>query len=71
MARAKIAGTVQVRVYDVMNRCVEEGISLGWLCAHRHTNKPSDEVILEQMQVAVMNAICEFFDFTDSEGEGT
>jgi hypothetical protein len=38
---------------------------LGWNRAHKHTDQPEDHDIREQIERAVMNEICEWFDFED------
>lgn len=62
----KVSATpLKVRSYPVMERAVEEGVGYGWRRAHKHTDKPDEDTAIEQIRQAVMNEICEAFDFGD------
>lgn len=56
---------LQVRVYDVLRRAVEEGIRIGWMRAHKHSEDPAHGVILENIETEVMNQISEVFTFPE------
>lgn len=51
---------MRAREYDVLVRAVEEGTAYGWARAHKHNDAPTDQQIK-----AVLDAICEWFDFED------
>lgn len=51
--------TVQVDAYKVIARAVEEGVTYGWNRAHKHTTSPSESLVKETIESAVMNALCE------------
>lgn len=51
------------RTYSILERAVEEGAKLGYTRAHKHTSKPTEALLLERIQDAVMEKICEVFDF--------
>jgi len=57
--------TLQVNVYAVLSRAVEEGIAYGWRRAHKHNDTPSEAEIQEAIHNEVMNAACEWFRFED------
>ena len=57
--------TMKVNVYEVLSRAIEEGVSLGYNRAYKHTETPDEETFKEAMELAIMNAICEVFDFGD------
>ncbi len=57
---------LQVNTYKVLARCVEEGVSYGWNRAHKHVDDPDPAAIQDAIQDAVMNAICEYFEFPES-----
>lgn len=54
---------IQVDIYKIMARAVEEGVNYGWNRAHKHTENPSKEHAIEQIESAVMNALCEILIF--------
>jgi hypothetical protein len=59
---------MHARTYDVLHRAVEEGVMYGIrrLWKHRDTLTEDDtEVYAEEVTQAVMNAVCEMFDFDD------
>jgi len=49
------------RTYPVLARCVEEGVAYGWKRAHKHSDHPSAEIILTEIESAVLNEICDYF----------
>lgn len=53
----------KVKVYKLLNECVEKGIDAGWNKAHKHTDTPSEDLIKEQIENYIMNEISEYFDF--------
>lgn len=54
--------------YKLLSRCIEDGIQLGINRAYKHSDgMPSKDVMLDQIEAAVMQEICEWFDFGDSD----
>ncbi len=68
-AKCLVQGGMNVRAYPVLHRAVEEGVAYGYRRAHKHTDTPDVRVIQEQIVNAVMNEICEYFDFIDNAME--
>ena len=64
-----VRGGMTVRAYPVLWRAVEEGVQYGWRRAHKHTNTPDENYIEQQIVDAVLQEICEYFHFSDSEVE--
>ena len=54
---------MKVKTYSVIDRAVVDGVNYGWNRAHKHTNSPSEDEIKQQIMMAVMQEICEWFDF--------
>jgi len=50
------------KTYDLLDRCVGDGIELGYTRAHKHDSDPSGYAIREHIHREVMNEICEWFD---------
>ena len=55
----------KVRTFEVMERAVEEGVARGWRRAHKHTDAPGQEIIVQYIEREVMSAIAEVFDLED------
>ena len=56
--------------YEIIQRCLEEGIEMGYNRAFKYLNGeslPSKEVLLDNIQAAVMNEICTYFKFEVKE----
>lgn len=53
----------RVDAYAVMARAVEEGAAYGWRRAFKYHDKPTDEQATEAITQAVLNEICEWFQF--------
>jgi len=63
MAKIKTEGVVRIDAYAVISRAVEEGIEYGWNRAHKHTDKPSKDLILTEMENAIMNSLSEVLQY--------
>jgi hypothetical protein len=55
--------------YKLLVRCIEDGVQYGWNRAHKHTDEPDEELIKQQIEQAVINEICEWFEFPDLYSE--
>lgn len=55
--------------YKLLDMCVENGINLGYRRAYKHNDNPSEEVLKEQIQIAIMNEISEWFIFESIHNE--
>jgi len=60
-----VRGGMKVRAYDVLRRAVEEGAAYGWRRAHKHTDTPGEDAIVDQIIQGVLNEVCDYFDFDD------
>ena len=60
-------GTLRVRAYPVLAECIERGVAWGFQRAHKHTDTPSAEDLRAQIEQAVLNEICEAFDFPEDD----
>lgn len=59
----KIAITPALRAYRILSDAIESGITLGYRRAHKHTEAPHEEAIVEQIRQAVLDALDEVVDF--------
>jgi hypothetical protein len=53
--------------YKLIERCIEDGVPIGYARAHKHTEKPLDDLIFNEIIHAVMLEISEWFDFDSNE----
>jgi|APGre2960657373_1045057.scaffolds.fasta_scaffold71517_1 hypothetical protein len=60
-----IKSTVRLDSYKIINDTIEIGISRGWNRAHKHTETPSQQHILNEIHTAVMNELCEILKFDE------
>ena len=56
------------KIYHLLARCVEEGVALGLARAFKHSETPTTDQMVQAIYSAVMNEICEWFNFP-VEGE--
>ena len=56
---------MKAKEYNLITQCVETGVMLGWNRAHKHHATPEDEAIRNAIEQAVLNEICEWFDFDE------
>lgn len=56
---------MKAKEYNLIAECVENGVMLGWNRAHKHTDQPDPQHVRECIERAVLNEICEWFDFED------
>ncbi len=64
--RRPVTGGLRVRAYEVLRRAVEEGIDYGWMRAHKHTDKPDEAAVKDEILQGILNEVCEYFDFEDA-----
>lgn len=60
---------MKAKEYLLLARCVEDGIQYGINRAHKHTESPTREHLVREIENAVMNEICTWFNFEDSYDE--
>jgi hypothetical protein len=62
-----VSGVLRVKAWPVLERAVEEGVAYGWQRAHKHTDNPGEDLILDDIGQAVMSSICEAFEIDEPE----
>jgi hypothetical protein len=55
--------------YELLDRCIEDGVAYGWMRAHKHTDAPDAQRVQDEIVNAVMNEICAWFEFKGVENE--
>lgn len=56
---------MKVKLYTILDRAVEEGAAYGVARAHKHTDEPEPEAIVNEVVSAIMSQICDVIDFED------
>jgi len=55
------------KTYQVLCMAVEEGVTYGLTRAHKHTDKPTHDQVVNAVTEAVLNSICEWFDLEQDQ----
>lgn len=55
--------TVRWNAYDLVQRAISEGIRCGLRRAKKHTSKPTEEDVIDNLEREVMTALCDIMDF--------
>jgi len=55
------------KIYNILGRCIEDGLKFGYQRAFKHTDSPTEEQILNTCLIAILDEIFEHFSFDDDE----
>tara|TARA_R110000824_G_scaffold205506_1_gene390386 strand:+ start:83 stop:259 length:177 start_codon:yes stop_codon:yes gene_type:complete len=58
---------MKVKMYQIIERIVEEGVESGWNRAHKHTDTPSEETIKSCIWEYILHGFDEVFEFDQEE----
>ena len=50
------------KLWPLLERCIEEGLAIGYHRAHKHNDAPNEAEMCEAQRGAIVNEICEWFD---------
>lgn len=56
------------KTFELMNRCIEDGVRLGYARAHKHTDQPTEQHLKDCIENAVLLEICEWFRIEEDNG---
>jgi hypothetical protein len=56
---------MKVKYHVILTRCIEDGISMGWQRAHKHTDTPEPHQIVDAISLAIDQELNDVFDFSD------
>ena len=59
----KINTGMRFNAYEILSRAVEEGVSYGYMRAHKHTDIPTEDAIKTEIENAIMTELCEVITF--------
>ena len=51
------------KILPVLEMCIENGLTIGYRRAFKHTDNPTEEQITNQIRESIMNELYEWFDF--------
>ena len=51
------------KILPVLEMCIENGVTIGYRRAFKHTDNPTEEQILGQIREAIVNELYEWFTF--------
>ena len=57
------ARKLKVDIYRLFAEDIDLGIQVGYHRAHKYTDKPDEETLRDAIYEAIMNQLCERFDF--------
>lgn len=58
---------MRAREYQLLERCVDEGLQRGYRRAFKHTESPTEDALLDALQCNVLGEINEWFSFPPDE----
>jgi len=58
---------MKVKMYQLIERIVSQGVDAGWYRAHKHTDTPIENTIKSCMEEYIMNGFDEAFKFEQEE----
>lgn len=61
---------MKVKDHLVLEMCIADGVAAGVRKAHKHTDNPSQDWIIQAVEAEVMNMVHEWFDMEPRSYEG-
>lgn len=58
---------MKVNTYKLIEKCVEDGTKYGMDRAFKYNDAPTDQDITDEVVSAVMQELCEWFEFSEHE----
>jgi hypothetical protein len=56
---------MKANTYKIISRCIEDGVAYGVQRAFKYSEHPDVEQFIREIDNAITNEICEYFDFED------
>jgi len=51
------------KIRPILEMCIDEGTRIGYRRAHKHTEEPNEDWVIETINNEIMNVIDLYFDF--------
>jgi len=58
---------MKVKMYQLIERLVDESIEAGWRYAHKHTDSPTEDTIKHCIELYIMQGFDEAFQFDQED----
>lgn len=58
---------MKAKEYNLIAKCVENGVMTGWARAHKYEETPDPQTIRDTIETEVLNEICGWFDFEEGK----
>jgi len=58
---------MKVKMYQLIERLVDESIEAGWRHAHKHTDSPTEDTIKHCIELYIMQGFDEAFQFDQED----
>lgn len=63
----KTTALLRLNAYKIISDVIESGIRYGYRHAHKHVENPSEDAIIEQIHLSIMNELCEIINFDEDK----
>ena len=60
---------MRAKEYNLMAKCIEDGIVIGYKRAFKHSENPNEDFVRESIYTEVLREICENFYFDNEKEE--
>ena len=61
----ELKASVKINAYRIIDDAVERAVTYGYRRAHKHADRPTEQHIVQEIQRAVMNDLCEILKFDE------
>ena len=65
MDKLPIHASVSLNAYGIIDRAVTDAVEYGYRRAHKHTDRPVEDLLCQAITDAVMSELCEVLRFDD------
>jgi len=67
MKKVKVKAEVKLNTYQIIDDAIYSAVRYGYNRAHKYSDNPSEESMIEQIHRAVMNDLNEIINFDDEK----
>ena len=52
---------MKAKEYNLIEKCIQDGVRMGFARAHKYTDNPTKEQMIQDIEKYVLDEICEWF----------